>query len=467
MGSKREATLAWKRADELTEALAAELKQLQKEARGARRGAASVRAIGAALYQGRQVISDTLNGRLPGIHDEQKVVDIAGHCHTVLGTSTDEGYWRGRVQAAKRAFDWANAGNPLPEGEDAPPSVPGTAVVPIARGALAATQHDLDDVPERFRDWVIGFDEAEIVEDSGWLQSETPHAPPRPAGDGTGWQGTAAVPPHARRFARASKSDRRERAGHLATAADRIVAVCLGAVIIVGGSLFVASRPGEGGSDKASPEQGQNLLPPSPRSSPSLLPSNKPSSTASPAKRPLPPTPSPNRSAGGSSAPNREQATAKQPQPAPAAWAFGPDTWVVSAQSGKCADVGLSGEGSNLYQWSCAKGAANQLWNVREVRRSIYQFQNAHSGQCLTMRGGSAQLDAVQEPCSATSTQQQWNFMVNAAQNGWTYGYLRNERWGKCLDVSQESMDDGADIGPWDCVEHKTNQMFRVTPDSL
>lgn len=77
MGSKREATLAWKRADELTEALAAELKQLQKEARGARRGAASVRAIGAALYQGRQVISDTLNGRLPGIHDEQKVVDIA------------------------------------------------------------------------------------------------------------------------------------------------------------------------------------------------------------------------------------------------------------------------------------------------------------------------------------------------------------------------------------------------------
>lgn len=138
----------------------------------------------------------------------------------------------------------------------------------------------------------------------------------------------------------------------------------------------------------------------------------------------------------------------------------------MSEQSGKCADVGLTGAGGNLYQWVCADGVSNQVWRLRELQQDVYQIRNQRSGQCLNMLSNGGKLDIVQEPCSA-STEQQWNFQVNSAENGWTGGYLRNEQWGKCLDDSQASVDVGADLGPWDCGKDKLNQMFRVRPYAL
>lgn len=78
------------------------------------------------------------------------------------------------------------------------------------------------------------------------------------------------------------------------------------------------------------------------------------------------------------------------------------------------------------------------------------------SGQCLTVSDTNAGTRPKQDGCDG-SAQQRWQFTALAAD---TY-LIVNQASGKCLDVNDESKDDGAKIQQWDC-HQGANQLWKV-----
>jgi hypothetical protein len=78
------------------------------------------------------------------------------------------------------------------------------------------------------------------------------------------------------------------------------------------------------------------------------------------------------------------------------------------------------------------------------------------SGQCLTVSDNDAGTRPKQDDCDG-SAQQRWQLTAIAAG---TY-LIVNQASGKCLDVNDESKDDGAKIQQWDC-HQSANQQWKV-----
>ncbi|QKW07860.1 RICIN domain-containing protein [Streptomyces sp. NA04227] len=207
-----------------------------------------------------------------------------------------------------------------------------------------------------------------------------------------------------------------------------------------------------------------------------------PAPTGTTAPRPASPGPAvtgtpDNRSPGGappvtatkppakSHAPTRPP-TGQAPGPLPA---FGSGTQLVSVESGLCVDAGVDSDDSEVYQWACADGAANQTWHLGRTGGDVYRIKDDHSGKCLGIVRTPERLDVVQTACTAEPAQR-WRF--KAADTGryggeWYSGYFINSRYGKCLTLSQSSHEQRADIGEWDCADGSRNQIFRVRPKAL
>ncbi|MFF4602575.1 RICIN domain-containing protein [Streptomyces sp. NPDC001339] len=104
---------------------------------------------------------------------------------------------------------------------------------------------------------------------------------------------------------------------------------------------------------------------------------------------------------------------------------------------------------------------------------SVVQFQNEHSGKCLTIAGGSLGngANAVQQTCADDADNQAFEltptgnatFMVRAVHSG------------KCLEVENSGKGDGANVQQWWCSEgpqmrwrlvmvDTTNKLYELRP---
>jgi glucosylceramidase len=173
----------------------------------------------------------------------------------------------------------------------------------------------------------------------------------------------------------------------------------------------------------------------------------------------------PSTGAGSPSAtPPTPSASATPTPTTPGGAPVDPAKWyqVISANSGKCLDVAGSGtaNGAVLQQWACSSPATHQLWQFRVTSAGYFQVVPRHApGLAWDVSGGT----------SATGDGRQVNM--------WTFGGGTNQQWqpqavsggyklvarhsGKCLDVRDVSMNDGAWLQQWSCTGGPA-QTFRL-----
>nr|WP_240930066.1 RICIN domain-containing protein [Streptomyces coryli] len=245
----------------------------------------------------------------------------------------------------------------------------------------------------------------------------------------------------------------------LAETTSRTVAVVAGALVILVGAFALNTANDSGGEDEAPGSPPSQI---SPSATESGVPP-KPSPSASPSTR------SPSRKPGSSGpkapepTPSDDGANDKPTKNADPLGPAGPSSGLASAESGKCAEAGSDPSSPQAIRQRDCDGAVGQQWSLRESDDGLYQLRNPHTDGCLTFRDGKAATAA----CSDTAADQRWRFTVNAHNNGWTYGYLRNEGDGYCLDLYESDHSDQAVLGPFSCVKDTRNQMFRVLPSAL
>ena len=168
----------------------------------------------------------------------------------------------------------------------------------------------------------------------------------------------------------------------------------------------------------------------------------QPCPTPSPTS-PSPTPPSPTPSSPTSPSPTPPSPTPTSPSPAPP----GQGGTIVGQQSGRCIDIGGSGDNGDLIQiWDC-HGQWNQQWVV-----SGNLIKNPRSGRCLAVRDN-ATYDGAKL--------QLWDCIDNGGQN-WRVnadGTVVNIATGKCLDAGGSW--NGALLQIWACGP-QTNQRWTV-----
>ncbi len=144
---------------------------------------------------------------------------------------------------------------------------------------------------------------------------------------------------------------------------------------------------------------------------------------------------------------------------------------IVAVHSGKCLDVSDASvaDGALLHQWTCsAPGSANQKWRLVLVpgTTDTYNLIAWHSGKCADVTDASTADGALvhQWYCYPPGgTNQQWRLVpVPGMYN--TYNLIAVHS-GKCADVDQASMYDGALVHQWFCAPPgAANQQWQLIP---
>jgi beta-glucosidase len=133
---------------------------------------------------------------------------------------------------------------------------------------------------------------------------------------------------------------------------------------------------------------------------------------------------------------------------------------VVNVATQNCVDAKDWGtaEGTPVQQWACPEPAKNALWRLRETPRGFYRVVNVHAtGKVLAVVDGSSANGAKVELSTERGAVGQWRVLANG-EGMWR---LVNRQSGKCLDVTDGSLDNGARMQQWDCTAG-VNQRFRI-----
>jgi hypothetical protein len=138
---------------------------------------------------------------------------------------------------------------------------------------------------------------------------------------------------------------------------------------------------------------------------------------------------------------------------------------IVNRLSGKVLEVpnGSTTDGTYLKQNTNA-GTNYQQWNVTPVASTIggdysyFSFTAMHSGKVMDNYNWSLENGGLVDAwTSYSNTVQQW--FLEYAGNGWFF--IRNRFSGKCLEVADSSLVDGANIQQWD-KDGGANQQWRL-----
>ena len=125
---------------------------------------------------------------------------------------------------------------------------------------------------------------------------------------------------------------------------------------------------------------------------------------------------------------------------------------LTALHSGKCLDVRQASlaNGAPVQQWTC-HGKDNQHWIV-EPRFGEYYLRALHSGKCLDVRQASLANGApVQQWTCHSPEHQTWILEPDLTLEDKPSYSLRALHSGKCLDVRQASLANGAPVQQWTC----------------
>ncbi|WP_283133707.1 RICIN domain-containing protein [Rhizohabitans arisaemae] len=133
---------------------------------------------------------------------------------------------------------------------------------------------------------------------------------------------------------------------------------------------------------------------------------------------------------------------------------------LMARHSGMCVDVawGSTANGAAIWQWGC-HGYGGQAFRVVFHGAGQYMLQPAHTtGMCLSAHGSANGNGAIQYQCGPAGDQVYKLEYVSGTGDG-TLVRMRPLHTGRCLDVSNVSMDQGAAIIQYDCYGN-ANQDF-------
>ena len=131
---------------------------------------------------------------------------------------------------------------------------------------------------------------------------------------------------------------------------------------------------------------------------------------------------------------------------------------LTALHSGKCLDVQKSSlaNGAPVQQWTC-HGKDNQRWILKPLAHHSggepnYRLQALHSGKCLDVRQASLANGApVQQWTCHSPEHQTWILEPDLTLEGEPSYSRQALHSGKCLDVRQASLANGAPVQQWTC----------------
>ncbi|WP_406066194.1 RICIN domain-containing protein [Streptomyces sp. NBC_01077] len=134
---------------------------------------------------------------------------------------------------------------------------------------------------------------------------------------------------------------------------------------------------------------------------------------------------------------------------------------LTSYHSGKCLEIAdwSTANGAAARQWDCHLGK-NQWWFFLPQDNGSDLLFNEHSGKCLEVADWSTANGAVvrQWDCHEGANQQ-WVWMGTTTTDGLDVIALKNVHSGKCLEMADWRLDNGAPARQWDC-HYGDNQLW-------
>lgn len=128
--------------------------------------------------------------------------------------------------------------------------------------------------------------------------------------------------------------------------------------------------------------------------------------------------------------------------------------------SGKCVDIeGFTFDpAGKIQQWDCNGGQRNQLWRFRDVGGGLFEVRSSSTDLCLDVANESRENGAkiVQWFCRGSDNQK-----VRLHDRGNGRYALQFVHSGRCLDVDGGRPDNGIQLQQWDCYWN-TAQAFYV-----
>ncbi|WP_170141113.1 RICIN domain-containing protein [Allonocardiopsis opalescens] len=143
------------------------------------------------------------------------------------------------------------------------------------------------------------------------------------------------------------------------------------------------------------------------------------------------------------------------------------DARLVTHHTQKCLDVAEASlnNGQYVQQWDCYEDRRNQEWNFIATTDGYYTVRAVHSGLCLDVaeasnaEGGTVhQWQCVEEQPGRYRMNQQWR--LDQRSNGYFAVVARHS--GKCLEVQNSAVANGARVVQATCVEGRPNQEWRL-----
>ncbi|UQA95694.1 RICIN domain-containing protein [Streptomyces halobius] len=158
--------------------------------------------------------------------------------------------------------------------------------------------------------------------------------------------------------------------------------------------------------------------------------------------------------------------SAQAAQPTPRASTAAPS--VVQFQnehSGKCLTIagGRLANGANAVQETCADGADNQAFELIHAGKATFMVRARHSGKCLEVENGGKGPGAnVQQWWCVNVPHQRWQLiMVDVANK--LYELRPAHVDNRCAGIAMSSKDDGANTLQWTC-NQTTPEHWRLKP---
>ncbi|MGV4924931.1 RICIN domain-containing protein [Streptomyces sp. BHT-5-2] len=153
-------------------------------------------------------------------------------------------------------------------------------------------------------------------------------------------------------------------------------------------------------------------------------------------------------------------------QPTPRAATTAPS--VVQFQnehSGKCLTIagGSLANGANAVQATCADGADNQAFELVPAGNATFMVRAMHSGACLEVENSGKGAGAnVQQWWCVNGPQQRWRLVVADVSKG-LYELRPAHVDNRCAGIAMSSKDDGANVLQWTC-NQTTPEHWRLVP---
>ncbi|GAA2463107.1 hypothetical protein GCM10010273_56160 [Streptomyces lavendulocolor] len=145
-------------------------------------------------------------------------------------------------------------------------------------------------------------------------------------------------------------------------------------------------------------------------------------------------------------------------------------SWTVNtlyaAHSTKCLEIAdwSMNNGAPARQWNCGGQQANQAWvftYVGDSANNVVTLRNAHSGKCLEIADWSMNNGAPARQYECTGGEnQQFYLWANTVGSG--YALLAGHS-DKCLEVADWSQNNGAAVRQWTCgAGPQANQIWKT-----